>query len=151
MDMATGKATARACETDRRAADHSTLTGHAAGSERPAQPTQTTASDSRPPGGPVRLWLQDGDTSHPLAVGVNSVGRLPENAIVLGDDLVSRWHCAVVVDTDGRCEVYDLTSRNGTALNGKKITGPTRVRPGDQIAIGAHRLTLVEVAAGPPA
>lgn len=153
MDTATDKAIARPTGTDRRAGDHTTLTAPPAGSERPALPTRPAASDPRSPGGPARLWLKDGDTQYPLAVGVNSVGRLPENMIVLGDELVSRWHCAVVVDTDGRCEVYDLTSRNGTALNGKKITGPTRVRPGDQIAIGAHRLTLVaaDAEAVPPA
>lgn len=88
-------------------------------------------------------WLQDGEQLHQLSVGVNSVGRLPDNAIVLRDEHVSRRHCAIVIHHDGRCELHDVASKNGTVLNGHKINGPTRLKPGDQITLCARRLTFL--------
>jgi pSer/pThr/pTyr-binding forkhead associated (FHA) protein len=95
------------------------------------------------PGGPTHLWIKDGDTLHPLGLGVNSVGRLPDNSVVIRDEHVSRRHCAVVVHSDGRCEVHDIASKNGTILNGKRINGPTRIRAGDQLLLCSRKLTLV--------
>lgn len=96
------------------------------------------------PNGPTHYWLKDGDTLYPLAVGVNSVGRLPDNSVVIRDEHVSRRHCAVVVHSDGRCEIHDIASKNGTVLNGKRIVGPTRIRPGDLITLCTRKLALVE-------
>lgn len=101
------------------------------------------------PGGPTHFWLRDGETLHPLEVGVNSVGRLPDNTVAIRDEHVSRRHCAVVVHSDGRCELHDIASKNGTILNGKRINGPTRIRPGDQILLCTRKLTLVEQAETP--
>ena len=42
-----------------------------------------------------------------------------------------------------RCEVHDVASKNGTVLNGKKITGPTKLQPGDQITLCTRKLTFV--------
>ena len=95
----------------------------------------------------LAFFLRDGDRLHPLAVGVNTVGRLPDNTVVLKDGHVSRRHCAVVVHRDGRCELHDVASKNGTLLNGAKIDGPTPLRVGDTITLCDRRLTLV--AAGP--
>jgi pSer/pThr/pTyr-binding forkhead associated (FHA) protein len=89
-------------------------------------------------------FLKDGDKLHKLAVGVNSVGRLPDNQVVLADDHVSRRHCAVVVHSDGRCELHDIASKNGTLLNGKKISAPTPINTGDQISLCGKMLELVE-------
>jgi len=91
-------------------------------------------------------WLQDGDHVHPLAVGVNSVGRLPDNQVVLRDEHVSRRHCAIVVHRDGRCEVHDVASKNGTLVNGKKIACPTALKPGDTLLLCTRKLTFL---AGP--
>lgn len=95
------------------------------------------------PGGTSTFWLQDGERLHPLIVGINSVGRLPDNSVILRDEHVSRRHCAIVVHRDGRCEVHDIASKNGTVLNGKKISGPTRIRPGDQIVLCTRKLTFL--------
>ena len=106
---------------------------------------------SAPPGAVAQFWLRDGETMHQLALGVNSVGRLPDNGVVLRDEHVSRRHCAVVIHTDGRCEVHDIASKNGTILNGKKISGPTKIRPGDQLDLCTRKLTFVAEYAAPPA
>ncbi len=94
-------------------------------------------------GGPCLFQLKDGEQLHSLTVGVNTVGRLPDNSVVIRDEHVSRRHCAVVVHTSGQCEVHDIASKNGTLLNGKKIAGPTRLRPGDQLTLCTKKLMFV--------
>jgi pSer/pThr/pTyr-binding forkhead associated (FHA) protein len=94
------------------------------------------------PGGRFTFYLKDGSDVFPLRMGLNSVGRLPDNDVVIRDECVSRRHCAVLVHTDMRCELHDVASKNGTLLNGKKIGGPTRLQSGDQILLCNKRLTF---------
>jgi len=89
------------------------------------------------------FWVQDGERLYTLSVGVNSVGRLPDNSVVLRDECVSRRHCAIVVHRDGSCELHDIASKNGTVLNGSRIHGPTKLRPGDKIALCAKQLVFL--------
>ena len=89
------------------------------------------------------FWVQDGEQLHTLTVGVNSVGRLPDNSVVIRDECVSRRHCAIVVHRDGSCELHDIASKNGTILNGAKIHGPTKLRPGDKITLCAKQLVFL--------
>jgi pSer/pThr/pTyr-binding forkhead associated (FHA) protein len=96
-------------------------------------------------------FLQDGDRLHPLCVGVNSVGRLPDNQVVLRDEHVSRRHCAIVVHRDGRCEVHDVASKNGTLVNGRKIAAPTALKPGDTLLLCTRKLTFLAGPTGPEA
>lgn len=102
-----------------------------------------------PPGGLANplisrftCYLKDGTNVYPLHIGMNSVGRLPDNDVVVRDECVSRRHCAVVIHSDLRCELHDVASKNGTILNGKKIPGPTRIQSGDQITLCNRRLTF---------
>jgi predicted component of type VI protein secretion system len=72
-----------------------------------------------------------------------SVGRFPDNHIVLRDDFVSRKH-VVIGKTDEGFFIQDLGSRNGTYVNGEKITPGVRV-PVDErhfIAIGKTLMCL---------
>jgi pSer/pThr/pTyr-binding forkhead associated (FHA) protein len=63
-----------------------------------------------------------------------TIGR--ENADVLVDDPeVSRNH-AVVRPLAGALEIEDLSSTNGTFVNGIRVALPTRLSPGDGIRIG---------------
>lgn len=97
------------------------------------------------PAGPLNrfaFYLKDGSNVYPLHAGLNSVGRLPDNDVVIRDECVSRRHCAVVIHHDLRCEIHDVASKNGTLLNGKKIPGPTRLQSGDQIVLCGRRLTF---------
>ena len=88
------------------------------------------------------FYIKDGSNVYPLHLGLNSVGRLPDNDVVIRDECVSRRHCAVVVHHDLRCEIHDVASKNGTVLNGRKIPGPTRLQSGDQIVLCGRRLTF---------
>jgi pSer/pThr/pTyr-binding forkhead associated (FHA) protein len=95
---------------------------------------------------PAEYFLRDGEHLHTLQVGVNSIGRLQDNNVVILDEHVSRRHCAIVIHRDGRAEVHDVASKNGTILNGKKIAGPTRIHPGDQITMCSRSIVFL---AGP--
>src|SRR5262245_38120821 len=63
------------------------------------------------------------------------VGRSPECDLVAAGDGVSACHCRLTA-TAGGFVVEDLNSTNGTFVNGRRITGPTPVRPGDRVTPG---------------
>jgi len=93
--------------------------------------------------GGTHCWLLDRGKQIPLKVGLNSVGRLPDNDVVIDDATVSRRHCAIVVHSDLTIEVHDVASKNGTLVNGKKINGPTRLRDNDEIGLSDRLLTFL--------
>jgi len=72
-----------------------------------------------------------------LRMGKNYVGRAPENEIHLDDPEVSRRHAEIAWD-GVRCTVTDLDSRNGTFVNGRRLTPnwPETLRPGDRVLFG---------------
>jgi len=78
-------------------------------------------------------WLMDQGGIYPLRVGVNTVGRLPDNDVVIQGPYVSRRHCAILVHAGTGCELYDIASKNGTFINGQRLDGPTHLRSGDEI------------------
>jgi predicted component of type VI protein secretion system len=63
------------------------------------------------------------------------VGRAPEAKLRPNSDMVSRRHCMITV-SDGRATIRDLGSRNGTLVNGEKITGEHELRTGEKIKVG---------------
>ena len=89
-----------------------------------------------------RLLVHDGATVRevPLAAGATvTIGRLPENDVVLDDRGASRRHAQVRLDA-GEAVLTDLGSTNGTQLNGRQVQ--TRaLADGDKIVIGT---TLIE-------
>jgi DNA-binding CsgD family transcriptional regulator len=75
-------------------------------------------------------------TRHTIESGRITVGRQDDNDIALpGDMRVSRHH-AEVVEQDGGWVLRDLRSRNGTFLNGRRIT-ESGLRGGDHLKIGS--------------
>jgi len=74
-----------------------------------------------------------------LEAGEVTLGRGDENSVVLKADGVSRVH-AKVFPGDGAWGIEDLGSTNGVKVNGAKIH-QTWLKPGDDIALGAARLT----------
>jgi predicted component of type VI protein secretion system len=64
-----------------------------------------------------------------------SVGRSPENAIVVAESDVSRRHAIFMKEGD-RCEVGDHQTGNGTFLNGQQVAGSKPIRNGDVIGVG---------------
>jgi diguanylate cyclase (GGDEF)-like protein len=79
---------------------------------------------------------------YPLVPGEVMVGRAPKSGVALVDGEVSRHHARILV-AEGRVQVEDLGSTNGTRLNGELLRGPAELRAGDRLAIGGHVLKLV--------
>lgn len=71
---------------------------------------------------------------------VKTIGRGQDNNIVVNDGNVSRVHLQMVQDDNGNISVVDLDSTNGTFVNGSRITGETRLEPGDELRIGDTKL-----------
>lgn len=69
------------------------------------------------------------------------VGRAEECDVRPLSDEVSRRHCAVRIEPDV-VWVEDLGSRNGTFVNGSKITEKTKVYDGDLIKVGNLELRV---------
>lgn len=79
-----------------------------------------------------------------------TLGRAPTNQIVLKDELCSREH-AEVYAADGLWHARDLSSLNGTRLNGQVLTRDTILAPHDEIRLGKTRMLFVEKIPGLPA
>jgi ABC transport system ATP-binding/permease protein len=69
-----------------------------------------------------------------------TIGRDPDNDVVLDDPNVSRFHAEVITKADG-LELRDLGSRNGTRLDGELVASAT-VAPGASIGVGPFRLVF---------
>lgn len=91
----------------------------------------------------VDFVLMDKKGVYPLKVGLNTIGRLPDNDVVLEDPYVSRRHCAVLVHTSRQSELHDVASKNGTFLNGGKIAGPMPLSSGDEIRMCDRQLIFI--------
>jgi general secretion pathway protein E len=63
------------------------------------------------------------------------IGRHPDNKIPVQDDVASRFHCVIEPNSSGGFLLKDLGSRNGTKLNGARIS-EVLLSPGDVISIG---------------
>ncbi|MEZ4868485.1 MAG: FHA domain-containing protein [Caldilineaceae bacterium] len=85
----------------------------------------------------------------PLRAGKTTIGRNPDNMLVIPDDLkVSRHHAVVEVAGD-QCKIRDLGSRNGTFLGDKRLLPavPERWLLDKTVQIGDCQLTLLYEAA----
>lgn len=72
---------------------------------------------------------------------VTTVGRAPTNRVVIPDDICSRNHCEVF-QTKGEWILRDLGSRNGTLIDGTRVTEEWKLTEGDQIQIGEFYLVF---------
>ena len=66
-----------------------------------------------------------------------SIGRAPTNDVVVNDLLASRNHAEIRRLSDGKCEVADLGSTNGTFVNGRRVATAS-LREGDLISVAGH-------------
>jgi DNA-binding response OmpR family regulator len=85
-----------------------------------------------------RLLVEGGDEKGreiPLADKSITIGRLEENDVVIVDRLASRRH-AVLERQHGHFAIRDQGSRNGTFVNGQRLSEPHVLRDGDAIQIG---------------
>lgn len=85
-------------------------------------------------------------TFHRLALGrTMRIGRALENELVVRDLQVSRHHAEFSATPDGRYEIRDLGSHNGTYVNGLQLprSGSRALGPGDTVGVGHSTFRLV--------
>ncbi|MGC9377553.1 FHA domain-containing protein [Streptomyces sp. MH13] len=85
-------------------------------------------------------------TFHQFSLGrVMRIGRALENDLVVSDLQVSRHHAEFHSTPDGRMEIRDLGSHNGTYVNGQPITkgGSQLLGPSDIVGVGHSTFQIV--------
>jgi pSer/pThr/pTyr-binding forkhead associated (FHA) protein len=71
-----------------------------------------------------------------------SIGRSPDNKLVIDNPAVS-YHHARVFDENGKLMLEDFDSMNGTFVNGQRVK-TVALKPGDSVAIGKHTIVVNE-------
>ncbi|MFF1446555.1 FHA domain-containing protein [Streptomyces sp. NPDC058274] len=85
-------------------------------------------------------------TFHQFSLGrVMRIGRALENELVVSDLQVSRHHAEFHATPDGRYEIRDLGSHNGTYVNGQPITkgGSALLGANDIVGVGHSTFRLI--------
>src|SRR5262245_2508393 len=72
------------------------------------------------------------------------IGRGITTDLVLPHTQISRFHAVFNASASG-VVLSDLSSLNGTFVNGRRISVPTNLSPGDQITVGSTEI-LVQAA-----
>lgn len=85
----------------------------------------------------LRFQLQEID----LPPGITILGRSPECRVTIEDPLVSRQHAQITVEAN-RVVFRDMSSRNGSRVNGVPCTGAVPLHDGDRIRIGTQDLVF---------
>jgi hypothetical protein len=98
----------------------------------------------------AKSWLidQQAGCCYPLKIGLNTIGRLRSNDIVLKGYMISRRHCVLLAHAGGDGELHDTASRNGTFVNGQRILRPVPLVSGDWIQVYQKVLLFVSESDG---
>ncbi len=115
-----------------------------ASSPASAPPSQLVpAPVSAPPSHPAPVAAVAPTAGGPTpAKTVWTIGRTPDNDIVLADPTVSRHHAELRFNPTTGYELRDLQSHNGTFVNGQHIT-VAHLQGTDLVSIGNRRLRLM--------
>lgn len=106
----------------------------------PVSPHSAGHDTPSPAAGTAEIHLTGADLAR---LGEITIGRAPDNAIVLNDPLVSRNH-ARLTRTDAGYQAVDLGSLNGLHLNGRAVESGAVMSDGDRLRIGRTTLSLID-------
>jgi DNA-binding response OmpR family regulator len=98
------------------------------------------------------LWIEGEEIKGrwTLDQPVTSIGRWADNDLVVDDRWVSRYHAQVRREGE-QCIIEDLDSKNGTFVNGRRITEATVLADGDEVYVTpVVRLTFVDYGSTAP-
>src|SRR5215813_1692585 len=73
-----------------------------------------------------------------------SIGRTPENDLTIDDKSLSRRH-ALIEAFEGRFNLSDCDSSNGTLINGRPVTAPTELNDWDVLTFGGVGNIVVRI------
>jgi DNA-binding winged helix-turn-helix (wHTH) protein len=83
----------------------------------------------------IRMYVTHGDREFLLAAGPVVIGRAHDAGVRIDSGGVSRHHARIfIAGHDARVE--DLGSKNGTFVNGERVTGVRLLKDGDEIRVG---------------
>jgi pSer/pThr/pTyr-binding forkhead associated (FHA) protein len=71
-----------------------------------------------------------------------TIGRVAENDLQLADEKVSRHHAVIELQDGGRVILRDLDSRNGTFVDGVRLTGSRVLEGGERLQFGDEELRV---------
>jgi pSer/pThr/pTyr-binding forkhead associated (FHA) protein len=94
----------------------------------------------------ITVSSEGAEQTFPLETPSVTIGRGLESDIRLKDIKASRRHCQIVKAPKGY-QVVDLSSGNGTLLNGNLLKQQSPLSPGDRIQIGGTVITFVDAPA----
>jgi two-component system, cell cycle response regulator len=80
-----------------------------------------------------------------LVQGETVIGRSAQCEVSMPDDGISRRHARLLRLPNDDYVIEDLDSRNGTFLNGNRVTERTPLKPGDKIQVGSTTVLLFAV------
>ncbi len=90
----------------------------------------------------LRILLPSGDVfDREMQRAEAQIGKGPRNDIVIADPAVSSSH-ALIRAEEGGYTIVDLGSRNGTFVNGERISEPRQLNHGDIVGIGLSKITF---------
>jgi hypothetical protein len=105
---------------------------------------------SEPPGGDPQPKTQPGvnptvvtwkDRTFQLEGDLIRIGRAAQNEIVIEAKGVSRFHCQIKRD-NGRLVIEDLSSTNGTVVDGRLLDRPYVLSAGDEVYLCNEKLVF---------
>jgi len=90
------------------------------------------------------LKFEDGDGREIQLNNGNvwKIGRTEQNTVMLPDDMVSRNHAIIQQMEGGEFFLIDMGSRNGSFVNGRRVSAPVALRDGDRLSFGEARLSF---------
>lgn len=115
--------------------------------EEPSPPPQATLAQRKPSFSRKRTLVGSltpddrPDSVYPLLDAEYTIGRAPDNGIVIADGSVSSKHARIERTPEGFA-VEDLESRNGTFVNGEKLEGKRLLADGDLLRLGKVMMTF---------
>jgi adenylate cyclase len=92
--------------------------------------------------GPYLVLKTESGDRHLSLVGNNcwTIGRSDDNNLVLPDRWISRNHAMLQCMETGEYYLIDLGSRNGSFVNGRRVSVPLILQDGDQLTFGQTEL-----------
>lgn len=93
-------------------------------------------------------WLEAPSSERTPVAQSCVLGRSKECQIVIDDEKVSRRHAMVHRQGEAEFWLVDLGSANGTRLNGRRLSRPTRLRNGDRIEVGSRLFMFCQPGVG---
>ena len=92
----------------------------------------------------MRLLNPKTNTEFQINIKKVKIGRDASNQVVISDDtFTSRYHAWITFES-GKFWLEDLSSTNGTFLNGHPLLKRQEIKAGDKIRVGHTELSLIQ-------